>query len=153
MKLSLPIKENCLGDFSVRNSLEVIETLLEDKAGKVKSGHNLVFLVLPASLKAQYPKIKRWALKSSSHIITQVALESTLGKKGFSSIATKLLIQIAAKVGNIPWAPELPKNSFDRVMIVGVDSASDKQLKDKTVVGFCATLNSKFTKFYSATVF
>ena len=53
MKLSLAIKENCLGDFSVRNSLEVIETLLEDKAGKVKSGHNLVFLVLPASLKAQ----------------------------------------------------------------------------------------------------
>lgn len=121
----------------------------------MKSGHNLVFLVLPASLKAQYPKIKRWALKSSSHIITQVALESTLAKKGFSSIATKLLIQIAAKVGNTPWAPEQPKNSssFDRVMIVGVDSASDKQLKDKTVVGFCATLNSKFTKFYSATVF
>jgi len=101
------------------------------------------------SLKSQYKKIKRYALMSQSRIITQVTLESTLAKKGFNSIATTLLIQIATKTGNVPWVPEPPKGLPNRLMIVGICSSADKESKNQSVIGFCATLDKNFSQFYS----
>jgi hypothetical protein len=77
-----------------------------------------------------YKKIKCYALTSLTRIITQVALESTLTKKGFNSIATKILIQIATKTSNVPWVHEPPKGQSNRLMIVGIDSSIDKESKN-----------------------
>lgn len=61
--------------------------------------------ILPGNMKSQYSKVKKAALTNHSSIVTQVALETTLAKKGFNSIATKILLQIASKTGNVPWLP------------------------------------------------
>ena len=48
-------------------------------------------------MKSYYKNIKRLSLKSQNPKITQVSLTTTLAKKGFASILTKILIQIASK--------------------------------------------------------
>jgi len=126
MKLRMRLKEFCLGRYTANKGLTDIEDILRDDKEEVKNNFNLVFIILPSGLKTQYKKIKRYALMSSSRVITQIALESTLGKKGFNSIATKLLLQVATKTGNVPWLPEPPKSINSRLMVVGIDSTPDK---------------------------
>ena len=97
-------------------------------------------IVLPNSLKTSYKKIKKLCLidlKINSQVVTQ----ATLQRKEFSSIATKVLLQMAAKVGNTLWVPK-PIESLrgKKIMLIGVDSTSEKGSKGK-VIGFCASLN------------
>lgn len=149
MRLKLNPKECNLGDFNVKKAMSDIETLLADKGNKIKDSHNLVLFVLPDALKSQYKKLKKWALLSQSEIVTQMTLESTMNKKGFNSIATKILIQIAVKVGNTPWIPEPPKGISEKIMIMGIDSSTDKEARNQSVVGICCTVDSKFSQFFS----
>lgn len=60
--------------------------------------------MIPASLKSQYKTIKKQSIQDQE-ITTQVVVENTLRKKGFTSVATKILLQIIAKRNNILWAP------------------------------------------------
>lgn len=54
-------------------------------------------------MKTKYKDIKNYAVKEE--VVTQVVVEQTLRKKGVQSIATKILLQIIAKRGNILWNP------------------------------------------------
>lgn len=56
-------------------------------------------------MKTKYKDIKNYAVKEE--IVTQVVVEQTLRKKGVQSIATKILLQIIAKRGNILWNPRI----------------------------------------------
>lgn len=72
---------------------------------------------------------------------TQVTLVSTLSKKGFASILTKVLLQISSKVGNIPWAPKVPSSLNAKTMLIGIDVCKDTVNKKFNVVSYCCTLN------------
>lgn len=72
--------------------------------------------------------------------LSQVALVSTLAKKGFASIVTKILIQISSKLGNAAWAPKIPKNFTKGAMIIAVELCKDTKTK-QTITSYCATLN------------
>ncbi len=56
-------------------------------------------------MKNQYKDIKILTLKHK--LVTQIVTESTLRKKNLQSIATKVLIQIIAKRGNILLVPRM----------------------------------------------
>lgn len=81
------------------------------------------------------------SLRSNNPKVTQVTLVSTLSKKGFASILTKILIQIASKVGNTPWAPKLPSGVNPKTMLIGIDFCKDTVNKKYNVVGYTATIN------------
>ncbi len=52
---------------------------------------------------------------------SQVCVTTTLQKKGAQSIVTKILLQIAAKVGNKLWVPRVPtKILHTGVLIIGI---------------------------------
>jgi argonaute-like protein implicated in RNA metabolism and viral defense len=72
----------------------------------VERGNNIVLIVLPAFLKNNYKDVKVFAIREQE-IISQVITEYTLRKKNIQSIATKVLLQIIAKRGNILWVPQL----------------------------------------------
>jgi len=76
---------------------------------------------LPISLKTQYKQLKITAL-AELEIVTQVATEATMRKKNLQSVATKILLQIIAKRGNILWVPK-PLCKPDKMMQVGFDTA------------------------------
>ena len=89
------------------------------------------------------------SLKSDNPKVTQVTLTTTLNKKGFASILTKILIQIASKVGNTPWAPKNPTSVNPKTMLIGIDFCKDTGNKKFNVVGYCATINKEMSKFHS----
>lgn len=94
-----------MGDVDPRKCLNDIYKNIENAK---KDGCNLLFIVIPNILKTQYKKIKDYCLLDIKSV-SQIATEGTLGKKNVQSIATKILLQIIAKKGNILWVPTLPR--------------------------------------------
>jgi hypothetical protein len=62
--------------------------------------------VIPNFLKQNYGEIKRECLKNLN-IVSQCIVENTLRKKNIQSIATKVLLQMIAKRGNVLWVPKM----------------------------------------------
>lgn len=64
------------------------------------------FWILPGKKKAgiNYDKIKRF-LVNELPVPSQMILTSTLAKdKGLRSVVNKMVVQVAAKLGFVPWA-------------------------------------------------
>jgi hypothetical protein len=75
-------------------------------------------------------------------------MENTLRRKNVQSIVTKILIQIAAKRGNILWVPK-PTFEITNTMLVGFDQA---KFGKSYVLSICATINSTFSSVFSSTL-
>lgn len=86
-------------------------------------------------------------------MLSQVILQGTLERKGFPAICSKLLQQIASKVGNVLWVAEPPHDLPPKMMLIGVDVSHDKSDKAKSVVAFCASIDQTFTRYYSRVIF
>jgi aubergine-like protein len=86
-------------------------------------------------------------------IPSQVVLTSTVQRgKNLRSIVSKILIQINAKIGGIPWAVDnLPM--FDRPsMVCGMDVFHSTALGKKSVLALTASMNPTATKYWSTSV-
>lgn len=110
----------------------------------------MFLVVLPAKLKSGYKKLKKICCCDIG-IPLQVVLDSISQKKEFQSIATKVLLQMAAKVGNTLWLPS-PSETFSKshVMLVGINSSAQSSSKKR--IGICATTNKSFSNYFSTTV-
>ena len=146
-------------NFNIKHNYQIFNVNWKDQAAMHKvedmlSGNdqsiNMYWLILPPFMKGKYGGLKKLAIEAKVPKLTQMTLENTLKKKGFASVITKILIQMASKVGNAPWAPRPPKASGNKTMVIGVDTAADK-VQNGTVVAFCATIANDYTKFYSST--
>ena len=62
------------------------------------------------------------------------------------SLAGELLKQMNAKQGGDLYHLTFPKMKFKHTMLVGMDVC---HYGPKSIVGFCATMNDTFTKYYS----
>jgi aubergine-like protein len=138
-----------LGDFQGKKSINEIEFVLSKK---IKNKFEIVILVLPFQIKSAYKKIKQLCYLELG-ILSQIVLTSTLEKKGYKSICSKLVQQIIVKVGSKLWVPELSKKLPQNLMLVGADICYDRINKSRSVVAFCASLDSTFTKYYNRVVF
>lgn len=84
----------------------------------IEKGANICCIVIPTSMKTQYKNLKSSCILQQE-IVTQVVVDSTLRKKGPQSIATKVLLQIIAKRGNILWVPKISIETEFAAMLVG----------------------------------
>nr|BAC02573.1 piwi-related protein [Tetrahymena thermophila] len=109
-----------------------------------------VFL-LPGKKKAgmYYDEIKRY-FTNVKPIPTQVILASTAMKdKGLRSVVNKLLMQICAKTGGVPWVMDnLPFQNLP-TMVVGMDVFHNTPGKKESIFGFVSTVDRNFSKYYS----
>ena len=62
--------------------------------------------------------------------------------KGIKSIATKVGIQMAAKLGAEPWAVDIP---LKECMVIGYDSYHDSSAKGRSVGAVISTINQVST--------
>jgi hypothetical protein len=116
---------------------------LEKQVSSMHSSINICLIVLPGNMKNDYKRIKKSAI--NEEMVTQVITEITIRKKNIQSIATKVLLQIIAKRGNILWVPETA-HTVKNCMLLGFDTAKSAS---KTVMSATATLNSTFTSLYT----
>lgn len=81
----------------------------------------MFWIVIPSSFKTNYGGIKKLVLKSGIEKNSQVTVANTFQKKGFNSVFTKILLQMAAKVGNKLWVPKVPaKVLTSGVLMIGI---------------------------------
>ena len=62
------------------------------------------------------------------------------------SVATKVAIQMNAKLGGEPWAVKIPLKD---TMVIGYDTYHDSAQKGRSVGAVVASMNSTFTKYLS----
>jgi hypothetical protein len=71
-------------------------------------------------------------------------------KKGFNSILTKILLQMAAKVGNKLWVPRVSaKLAGSGLVLIGIESYADSLNRNSNVLSYCCNTNKEFSSFYS----
>jgi aubergine len=93
----------------------------------------------------------KWHLLETTGIPSQFVLTSTLEKgKNVLSICCKIVVQICAKLGGIPWEiTDLPFTERP-VMIMGIDVFRKLRGKTPSVAAFCASLNPSATRYWSS---
>ncbi len=126
-----------------------IENILENK---IPGHYDIVIILLPNNMKIHYKVIKQKCYLTLG-ILSQVVLHSTLEKKGFYQICSKVLQQMISKVGSKLWVAQPPEGLNEQTMLIGIDSSTDKVDKNKTVIGFCATMDKTFSRYYSRVVY
>jgi aubergine-like protein len=105
-------------------AMKKIENIIQDESESKTS--NIFWFIIPSNYKTQYKTLKRMTLKSGVEINSQVTVSSNLEKKGSPSIFTKILLQMAAKVGNKLWVPRIsPKIQNSGVMLIGIETTKD----------------------------
>ncbi|CAF2532656.1 unnamed protein product [Rotaria sp. Silwood2] len=110
--------------------------------------YNLVLCVLNNNRKDRYDVLKKFSCMDTV-IPSQMVLLKTLNKHGqLMSVATKIGVQISAKLGEEIWSVTIPSKSL---MIIGIDSYRDINIKRKqvSIAAFVATTNPQCTSYYS----
>jgi aubergine-like protein len=127
---------------------------IRELRNKLNDGIQMVVLILPGAKGKNplYDEIKRFLL-TEYPIPSQVVLCNTITKgKNLRSIISKVLIQMCAKLGGIPWAVDnLPL--MDRpTMICGMDVFHATNLGKKSVLALSASMNTSATTYWSTSV-
>lgn len=105
---------------------------------------NACLIVIPNYLKHAYPDIKKECLTKLG-IVSQCVVEGTLRKKNIQSIATKLLLQMIAKIGNILWVPRVNADTRG-IMMIAFDTA---KAMNQNIISCIATTNDSFSLFFA----
>eukprot|EP01017_Pseudomicrothorax_dubius_P019013 TRINITY_DN2093_c0_g1_i6.p1 TRINITY_DN2093_c0_g1~~TRINITY_DN2093_c0_g1_i6.p1 ORF type:complete len:362 (+),score=85.72 TRINITY_DN2093_c0_g1_i6:49-1086(+) len=136
---------DCYGKKSVGEIEEVLLRRLERRC-------DIVVIILPGQIKSAYKSIKKICYLDLA-LLSQVVMTMTLHKKGYEPICSKLLQQIAAKRGSKLWIVERPAALPPKLMLVGANISNDKAEAARAVIGFCATLDGTFSRYYSRVIF
>merc|ERR1712090_48256 len=106
----------------------------------------IVMTVVPNNKGDHYAAIKKKCYLEKP-IPSQGVTATVLSKpKGLMSVATKVAIQMNAKLGGEPWAVKIPMKN---TMVIGYDTYHDTVHKSKSVGALVASLNPSLTKFVS----
>ena len=107
----------------------------------------ILIVFLPRELKHLYQQIK---LITSTEVVllTQVII-SSIKPNRLQAISDKIALQIQAKLGAQLWEMPPSRAFGEGTMVIGMDVFHDTVNKRKSVVGFCATINKNFSKYYS----
>lgn len=99
-----------------------------------------------------YDPLKSYLLTDFS-VPSQVVLCSTIQRgKNLRSIINKVLIQINAKIGGIPWTVDNLPLMNKPAMICGMDVFHSTALGKKSVLALTASVNSSATKYWATSV-
>nr|AAQ74967.1 Twi2p [Tetrahymena thermophila] len=93
-----------------------------------------------------YSGLKKF-LTSEAGIESQHVNPRSLQKNGMS-VASKIALQIASKLGRRIWQVETPTGIDKNTMIIGIET-SMKKIKQQQVVGVVASIDKDFTKYFS----
>ncbi|EFX88764.1 Piwi/Aubergine-like protein [Daphnia pulex] len=104
-----------------------------------QKGFSLIFCVLRSARADTYSSIKKLTCAEFG-----IPSQGQTGK--LMSIATKVMIQIASKLGAEPWRVLVPNTKW---MVIGYDTYHDARQR-KAVGAFVASTNPTFSKYYSS---
>jgi len=127
---------------------------IKELKAQLNDGVQMIVLILPGAKgrNTLYDDIKRFLL-TEYPIPSQVVLSATISKgKNLRSIISKVLIQMCAKLGGIPWAVDNLPFMDKPTMICGLDVFHATNLGKKSVLALSASMNNSATTYWSTSV-
>ena len=117
----------------------------------IPTGPQMIFCVVPNDKGMQYACIKRRCCIEQPVPSQVITCTKVLNKeKGYMSMATKVVTQMACKLGAEPWTLEIP---FKGAMVVGYDTYHDSARRGESVGALVASVDNTFTRYFSTVDF
>ena len=111
----------------------------------------IVVCLLPTNKRDLYDSIKKHCCNGELPVPSQCLVAKTLFKKErVMSVATKIALQMNMKLGGEAWSTDIPLTGL---MICGIDTYHDSQVRGRSVGAFVASLNKSCTHYFSKTLF
>merc|ERR1711903_271361 len=139
--------------YAVRPGMRA-DAWIKELKNQLNEGIQMIVLILPGAKgrNTLYDDIKRFLL-TEYPIPSQVVLSATISRgKNLRSIISKVLIQMNAKLGGIPWAVDNLPFMDKPTMICGLDVFHATNLGKKSVLALAASMNNSATTYWSTSV-
>ncbi|XP_068560124.1 piwi-like protein 1 [Cebidichthys violaceus] len=125
------------------------ESLLRALQHNVGPQTQMVVVVLPSNRKDKYDSIKKY-LCVDCPTPSQCVVSRTLSRQqSLMTVATKIALQIACKMGGELWSVEIP---LKQLMIVGIDCYHDTIAGKRSIGALVASLNQGMSRWFSKCV-
>ncbi|XP_056889772.1 piwi-like protein 1 [Takifugu flavidus] len=125
------------------------DSLLKAMKQNVGPRTQMVVVVLPSSRKDKYDNIKKY-LCVDCPVPSQCVVSRTLSRpKALMTVATKIALQMACKMGGELWSVEIP---LKHLMIVGIDCYHDTSAGKRSIGALVASLNQRMSRWFSRCV-
>ncbi|XP_054611859.1 piwi-like protein 1 [Dunckerocampus dactyliophorus] len=122
------------------------ESLLRTLQQNVGNEIQMVVVILSSNRKDKYDSIKKY-LCVDCPTPSQCVLARTLSRpQALMTIATKIALQMACKIGGELWSVEIP---LKQLMIVGIDCYHDTTAGKRSIGALVASLNQSMSRWYS----
>uniref|UniRef100_A0A4W5MKE5 Piwi-like protein 2 n=1 Tax=Hucho hucho TaxID=62062 RepID=A0A4W5MKE5_9TELE len=110
----------------------------------------LVVCIMTGNRDDLYSAIKKLCCVQSPVPSQAINVRTISQPQKLRSIAQKILLQMNCKLGGELWTVNVP---LKHLMVIGVDVHHDTSKKNRSVMGFVASLNSLLTRWYSRVTF
>ncbi|KAK0153788.1 Piwi-like protein 1 [Merluccius polli] len=125
------------------------ESLLRGLQQNVGPQTKLVVVVLPSNKKDKYDSVKKY-LCVDCPTPSQCVVGRTLSRpQALMTVATKIALQIACKMGGELWSVDIP---LKQLMIVGIDCYHDTVAGKRSIGALVASLNHGMSRWFSKCV-
>ncbi|XP_021946660.1 piwi-like protein Siwi [Folsomia candida] len=124
------------------------QTILDEKIRNFGQ-LDLVFFVLPNNTLRRYAEIKNYTTLVLG-VPSQCFLSKNLTNKNLNSIASKVIIQMTAKLGGVPWSVKVP---LKKLMVLGLDVYHCSNRKGESAGALVATSSPSLTSYLSLVSF
>uniref|UniRef100_A0A3P8QWH1 ribonuclease H n=2 Tax=Astatotilapia calliptera TaxID=8154 RepID=A0A3P8QWH1_ASTCA len=125
------------------------ESLLAALRHSVGPQIEMVVVVLPNNRKDRYDSVKKF-LCVDRPTPSQCVVARTLSRpQALMTIATKIALQMACKMGGELWSVEIP---LKQLMIVGIDCYHDTAAGKRSIGALVASLNQSMSRWFSKCV-
>ncbi|XP_029016531.1 piwi-like protein 1 [Betta splendens] len=122
------------------------ESLLRALQHNVGHQTQMVVVVLPNNRKDKYDAVKKY-LCVDCPTPSQCVLSRTLSRpQALMTVATKIALQLACKMGGELWSVEIP---LKQLMIVGIDCYHDIASGKRSIGALVASLNQTMSRWFS----
>uniref|UniRef100_A0A673CNS0 Piwi-like protein 1 n=1 Tax=Sphaeramia orbicularis TaxID=375764 RepID=A0A673CNS0_9TELE len=148
--------ERVSGPFGVRCRRPVMieysdqmEALLRALQQNVGPQTQMVVVVLPNNRKDKYDCVKKYLCVDCPVPSQCIVLRTISNNKTIMTVATKIVLQMACKMGGELWSVEIP---LKQLMIVGIDCYHDTTAGRRSIGALVASLNQTMSRWYSQCV-
>ncbi|XP_026198317.1 piwi-like protein 1 isoform X1 [Anabas testudineus] len=125
------------------------ESLLRALQHNVGPQTQMVVVVLPSNRKDKYDSVKKY-LCVDCPTPSQCVVSRTLSRpQALMTVATKIALQMACKMGGELWSVEIP---LKQLMIVGIDCYHDTIGGKRSIGALVASLNQSMSRWFSKCV-
>uniref|UniRef100_A0A3P8WK61 Piwi-like RNA-mediated gene silencing 1 n=1 Tax=Cynoglossus semilaevis TaxID=244447 RepID=A0A3P8WK61_CYNSE len=125
------------------------EALLRCLRQNVGSDTQMVVVILPTNRKDKYDSVKKY-LCVDCPTPSQCIVSRTISRQqALMTVATKVALQMACKIGGELWSVEIP---LKQLMIVGIDCYHDIAAGKRSIGALVASLNQGMTRWFSKCV-